>query len=99
MADVRVRYTGKLPIIVNGATWFQDEIHQVHEKTAQALMAMRAAQGDVFVLPLPGMVWRSEEGTSEDVGPTADGTDGTDGTDDVPGEVVVAEKPAKRRRK
>lgn len=56
MAEVRVRYTGQQPIVVNGKTWLQDEIHCVNEKTAKVLVEMRAQYNDIFVLPLPGMV-------------------------------------------
>lgn len=86
MADVKVRFTGKQPIIVNGVTWYQDEIHTVHEKLANALVALRARENDVFVLPAP-----------DEFHGATDGTDTTDATDVVA--EVVAEVAPKRKRK
>lgn len=95
MAEVRVRYTGKQPIVVNGMTWFQDEIHTVNEKTANALVAMRKQQGDVAVLPLPGMV--EPERLLEELNGTQE-TDGTDGAQETDVAAVVEEKPKRKRK-
>ncbi|MGD9729963.1 MAG: hypothetical protein AB7R40_22200 [Nitrospiraceae bacterium] len=83
MAEVRVRYTGKNPIIVNDKTWFQDEVHTVNEKLAAALVAFKES---IVLLTAP----------VEDVTDGADGADATDGADVVP---VVAEGARKRKRK
>lgn len=98
MAEVRVRYTGKQPIIVNGVTWFQDEIHTVNEKMAQALVAMRAAQNDVLVLALPEMVEPHPSPLQTGEGAmTGKGT--TDEMPEVWEEKPVVEEKPKRRRK
>lgn len=95
MADVKVRFTGTQPIIVNGVTWYQDEIHTVHEKLANALVALRVRENDVFVLPAPELTMDDGRRTTDE-----QRTDGADeGADTDDGAEVVAEVAPKRKRK
>lgn len=76
MADVRVRYVGKAPIVVNGLTWLEGETHTINEKLAQSLLAFGER---VVVLPAVGAGGLVVEGT--DGTNVADGIDGVDDGD------------------
>jgi len=106
MANVRVRYEGTASIIVQDKAWYQDEIHEIDEKLAQALVAFGE---QIVVLPVaggetPGETATADEASADDAGET--------GTDDAPideasadedgeaaGEVAVEAAASKPKRK
>lgn len=89
--NVRVRYTGKHPLVVQDKTWYEDEVHEIDDKLARAMFAF----GDpIEVLPAAG---EAAGGEAEADGAGEDSAGGDEAGAVVAADAEVAPK-AKRKR-
>ena len=89
MANVRVKYVGKLPIIIQDKTWYEDEVHEIDEKLSRALLAFGE---QIVMLPVAGGETAGETTATDEASADDAGETGAAGAPDGDaGEVVVEE--------